>query len=1057
MGTAHAQEAEEVFGPSIDDEAEVAVASNQEEDETTSDDAIEDVIEIRTVAEDVNAFPMELIALDAEFAALTGPIAIAQGPVEQALTVSALDNGIAPISSGIVTPQSVDPFYGNINPFYGNINPFYGDIDAFWGNINPFYGDIDAFWGHINPFYGHINPFYGDIDAFWGDIDAFYGNIGAFDAKHLETLGNFWKSAGAQISATENSWATLRFEKEDGQYEVDEDDYGKAKTILSNLSGLVTSAEQQFGEAYKSKTGHSIRTGLIDQILKKHGIELGNPDSLAGKSAADRAAFYLDFQDSLNQYSGVDQVDHWMAAVNWTPSVTQIQGWGYESLIGIIDSDFGGDADLTDNLVYSGGTSEKLGGHGAGVASLIFGAHDGEGVMGIAPSAKVRAYNPFGTNGTASWSDIGDAIVALKTNQTSLTDMLLTGASPTNASVINLSLGEKGWVFAPGLAKTLYRSDVDDHYHDTVFVFAAGNDGITQTTDIEFNDADETAMIFVGSINPLGEISSFSNRPGNACLTDFGKCKTNNRLMDRFIVAPGELLLVSDGYGGVTRRSGTSFAAPLVSGAVTLLHARWPWLTKYPMETTEIIFRSARDLGAPGVDEVYGHGLLDVTASQSPLDFNSLSFTMYQRNGLYWSSKSIAATELLGAGVPSWWETDDVFFSMFERVGNTKRDFVVPMSAYTYGKSTNALGRGFERLQDFVSSRFATWINSGGSDSNGDGLPGFTEVSTNGSKLPGEWSLRYDAIMPNLTQDGSWNPTHGAATLTNPKGNISFTLGHGQGSMALSGYRFGVMSDHDPFTGGVNPVLGFASGEVFAAAAYEVAPGTTVRVGYSENREEWDEVAGTAELLLIRRQLGDRPASAVTLDLEQRVSDRVWVGVQYTKLREVNALLGSQTSSTALLGNGSRTEAMTISASVDIGHGITFDLSATGGRSETANDQLFANAGKIWSTAGQVTATKRGLFSGNDTLRVSVAQPLQIEQGELEFRSEQVVDRLTGETGVVSQTFGIETRRRITGEAVYAMPVSGSSEFGLFGRYVSAGEIGEEESYVVGSNFTLRF
>ena len=78
------------------------------------------------------------------------------------------------------------------------------------------------------------------------------------------------------------------------------------------------------------------------------------------------------------------------------------------------------------------------------------------------------------------------------------------------------------------------------------------------------------------------------------------------------MVAPGELILVSDGQGGVTRQIGTSFAAPLVSGAIALLHDRWPWLSNFPVETANIILNSAKDLGAPGVDAVYGHGLLDV-------------------------------------------------------------------------------------------------------------------------------------------------------------------------------------------------------------------------------------------------------------------------------------------------------------------------------------------------------------------------------------------------------------------------------------------------------------
>ncbi|MEM7664472.1 MAG: S8 family serine peptidase [Pseudomonadota bacterium] len=1017
VGTAQAQNVAEAQGaPTAVDNVVTSAFASQSVPET---------------AMDLSMYPTDLLAadLDAQLTQVAAPV-----------VPMALD------STGVVTPKSIDPFYGNINPFYGNINPLYGDINAFWGNINPFYGDINAFWGNINPFYGNISPFYGDINAFWGDIDAFYGDISAFDAAHLSALGDFWQTSGAQVETVEGLFNKIQ---RDANGVIIRD--GTPNNVVAALGVLIDQGEAQFGAAYTAKTGKSF-DAFVSEVFGRHGIDPTNKYTLENKTASERAALYLDWHDSLNQYSGVDAVDHWMAAINWTPSVTHIQGEGKDTIIGIVDGSFSADADLGNNIIWSGGHANELHGHGAGVASLIAGAHDGEGVMGIAPEVKIATYNPFDSDGTSSWDAVGDAIVALKgVNQ-------YANGGLANASIINLSLGESGWVFSDGLAQTLARSDVDQFHKDTVFVIAAGNDGVTQTVDVEFANANDVAAIFVGSINPLGEISSFSNRPGDACLTANGACASGNMLKDRFIVAPGELILVSDGQGGVVRRSGTSFAAPLVSGAISLLHDRWEWLAKHPEETADIILRSARDLGAPGVDEVYGHGLLDVVASQSPLNFNELTYRSYQRVGGFWKPSRVSVTELLGAGIPEWWETEDVFFTMFEQIGNTERDFIVPVSEFTFGKSTNALGRGFERLQDFVNQRFARWINSNGSDSNGDGLPGFTEVRSNGGKLNGEWSLRYDAIMPGVSQEGTWRPTHGAATLTNPKGNMSFTMGHGQGAMALTGYRFGVMSDHDPFTGGVNPVLGFASGEVFAAASYEVMPGTSLRVGYSENREQWNEVGGvTAEQLLTRRELGARPATAMTIDFEQKVSDAVSVNAQYTQLREDNALLGTQTSAIALLGAGSSTEAMTVSATVEVGGGLTFDLSATGARTETADGQLLTNAGSIWSSAGQFTATKRGLFSGNDMLRISVAQPLQVEQGQLQLRSDQIIDRATGETAAVTQTFGIGTRRRVTGEAVYAMPLTTSSEFGVFGRYVSAGDAGDEQNYVVGGNFSLRF
>ena len=58
---------------------------------------------------------------------------------------------------------------------------------------------------------------------------------------------------------------------------------------------------------------------------------------------------------------------------------------------------------------------------------------------------------------------------------------------------------------------------------------------------------------------------------------------------------------------------GTSMAAPHVSGALALLKSRFP---DAPMSVlVAILFNTATDLGAEGVDNVYGHGLVNISAA----------------------------------------------------------------------------------------------------------------------------------------------------------------------------------------------------------------------------------------------------------------------------------------------------------------------------------------------------------------------------------------------------------------------------------------------------------
>ncbi|WP_460824124.1 autotransporter domain-containing protein [Lysobacter olei] len=61
------------------------------------------------------------------------------------------------------------------------------------------------------------------------------------------------------------------------------------------------------------------------------------------------------------------------------------------------------------------------------------------------------------------------------------------------------------------------------------------------------------------------------------------------------------------GYGDLT---GTSMAAPHVTGALALLMERFPYLSN--PQVRDVLLTTATDLGAAGVDEIYGWGLVDL-------------------------------------------------------------------------------------------------------------------------------------------------------------------------------------------------------------------------------------------------------------------------------------------------------------------------------------------------------------------------------------------------------------------------------------------------------------
>jgi Subtilase family len=488
--------------------------------------------------------------------------------------------GVAPAlaqSSSGINDRPVTPYRGALDPFRGSLDPFRGTLDPFRGNIDPFRGSLDPFRGSLDPFRGNLDPFTGA-------------------SLTLVSVSNFWTQFSTDWGAIDHLWTTL------GNSKSAPADYNQISMMIDQLSA---NSEKFWGPRVAARSGTSFRQGFTDKLLARHGLSASDPASFGRLSPAQRSRLVFDWYDTLNTYAGIDHIDHWMGTINWNPTLTKTQGSGADSVIGLLDATIINDADLQSNIVSSGGFKSNGSNHGNAVASLLVADHDGAGVQGIAPNAQLASYNPFDDTQTASWDDVRTGIVALKKDR---------------ASIINISLGVKGWTLNSEWNNVFANSAVSASRNNTVYVIAAGNDGISQNQNIAWNAATSPALIVVGSVDPQGVISQFSNRPGTACLTQNGICAAGSKLADRFVVAPGELLLVSDGNGGLDRVSGTSFAAPLVSGTIALLHDRWPWLANHPKESVDIILSTAKDLGAPGTDEVYGRGLIDVEASQSPIN-----------------------------------------------------------------------------------------------------------------------------------------------------------------------------------------------------------------------------------------------------------------------------------------------------------------------------------------------------------------------------------------------------------------------------------------------------
>jgi hypothetical protein len=902
---------------------------------------------------------------------------------------------------------------GPLRPLAQEVDPFAADVRAFWGEVNPFYGKVRAFWGDVDPFYGKVR-------AFWGDLDPTL-LVNADDGPRYAKIGPFWNRLGRQWTRIADVWSTA------GEYGRESArDY---RWVSGQLSEMFKTARATWKSSVLEQTDAStFEEGFRDPFLARYGVSLDDPASLAQLDAAMQSRFFIELYDGLMAFSGTDHVDWWMRTINWTPAITQTMGSGAGSTLGLVDDYNVNSIDVivkVEDLTKKGGSP---GGHGEGVLSLVVAAHDGKGVMGIAPGAKVVAYNPF-TNGGANWSDVSDGIQAV---------------AKKGATVINLSLGAPGAALSPEWQKIFTKSEINTHKDKTLYIIAAGNDGVSQTGIVDMKGALDTTFIVVGSVGP-GGISDFSNRPGTACLTDGGtECKGSSSLkesgylMNRFIVAPGELILVSDGKGGLVRQSGTSLAAPLVAGAVALIQDRWPWMREKPRDIAMVILGSAKDLGAPGIDPVYGVGLLDIEGAMSPLDFSKLKYYLTSNDGK--SQNELPVATLRRGGIQASWATNDMYFTAFEKLDQVERDFLIPLSARLYGQTRNK-----EYFQSFVYDRMVSWLG-GTADFAADRV-GFVDGARGGTvEAGGGWTMRMSGrVIGGYSGDAQVRRAllRSTVSMASPSGKLGFNFGSGDGAVALGGGAdLSLASDFDPYSGGANPLLGFASGGAHMAAVVALTPALSVRAGVTQQRRALGY--DIADGLVVGDPDAPRPrdryrSTAASVHLDYRPAAWMRLSASVTSLREPNAFLGVRPIVGNDLAGGTTTHGLTMGAHAALGSGLTLFGTGTAARGSSPDQaaSLRLSDEGVFGASFQAGVAKQGLLGRQDALRLTLAQPLRFTGGAIELTELQVIDRQTGETGMVTRRFDVggTQPRRLVAEGHYSTPfLAGRGRIGLFGR-----------------------
>jgi subtilisin family serine protease len=372
--------------------------------------------------------------------------------------------------------------------------------------------------------------------------------------------------------------------------------------------------------------GYSVDS-LLGQVLQLPGINRGKVDKTENYVFAELTTAQINL---LQNYAGVKKIwlDKEISTMAYDDSATDNSNIPGEGLINmekpvffdditwaVIDSgiDARHEALVDSHVVDVDLTGEgPVGGHGTHVAGIIAGWFPSKNFTGVAPKCRLYNYKIVGQTNNSSKLVIKAMEAIRKLNQES-EKMVIHGA--------NLSWGipftDEIKLYQPGLSPICEEANRLVH-SGVILCVSAGNYG-AQTFNIPGTEGAQVwATVVTSTIADPGSAelpitvgSTHKDNPEKYGISIFSsKGPTADGRPKPDLVAPGEKILSCIPGNNYQVLSGTSQAAPYVSGIVVqLLHA-YPYLIGQPMLVKSILMDSARNLNrAPAFQ---GKGVVDL-------------------------------------------------------------------------------------------------------------------------------------------------------------------------------------------------------------------------------------------------------------------------------------------------------------------------------------------------------------------------------------------------------------------------------------------------------------
>lgn len=614
-----------------------------------------------------------------------------------------------------------------------------------------------------------------------------------------------------------------------------------------------------------------------------------------------------------------------------------------------------GTADVTDRS-----------GHGTHVAGIIGAARDGRGMFGVAYDATLLSVKVFPDNGTGS---------------TTVLDRGLRYAIG-KAAIVNMSVGAAGY-YDPRAMQEALRAGM-------LIVASAGNDGAPHPTWPARFAKEAWAnnqIIAVGAVDHANRITAFSNRAGDAAAW--------------YLVAPGVGIASTYPNDRYVAMSGTSMATPAVSAAAALLMQRWPSLRADQIAT--ILLVTATDLGAPGIDAVYGRGLLNVEKALQPI--GALVTTTYNGkaiNVLAGSVQPSSATSRL-------WQLAASGQLRVVGLDDFERDFSVDLGKTVSRPATMSLEQIFGSMDSRIDVA--------------------EQLLADGSTMMAAYEHRMHGPGFHPYRNTMRDNRLAAFSLVAAHGGVETAIGiggHAVRYFGASGLQLPQGLSFSQVEALAHPYFALVPGASHAAVAQQIG---SVKLKFGVLTSAFNRTIAAQDGYM---PSGVQPqAEAGVFEMSKSFNDAA-LSVSLSQTRESHAYLGAYSSGALALANRASTSVVQFASALALGPNLALAGQAAYGITPRSNgtDSLITEITRARTNAFSLALVASDRMRPGDRLSLSVSQPMRAYTGRI------VMDMLTGSSNAGRNRerliFSmVPLGREMRAQLNYATPLADRSSFGL--------------------------